>query len=157
MATKSPRRPDGDLNGFWEPNGDQNGLLSRLVTKMPAWPNCDLIRTAIDFQSGLVAKSNGFWCYRWMFQGWCWVNFRPQIKRSIDQFRGAQEKEGHLHSKNFLRASKWGITCHTCSIIPKSLYCGLGLIPILSKGILGWWNRYGNHVIPHFKALKKCL
>ena len=24
MATKSPRRPDGDLNGSWEPNGDQN-------------------------------------------------------------------------------------------------------------------------------------
>ena len=36
-----------------------------------------------------------------------------------------------------------GITCHPCSIIPKSLYCGLGLIPILSKGILGWWSRNG--------------
>ena len=24
MATKSLRRPDGDLNGSWEPNGDQN-------------------------------------------------------------------------------------------------------------------------------------
>ena len=24
MVTKSPRRPDGDLNGSWEPNGDQN-------------------------------------------------------------------------------------------------------------------------------------
>ena len=62
--------------------------------------------------------------------------------RSID-LSGAWEKEGHLHYKNFLRASKWGITCHTCSIIPKSLYCGLGLIPILSKGILRWWSRYG--------------
>ena len=50
---------------------------------------------------------------------------------------------GHFHYKNFLSASKWGITCHTCSIIPKSLYCGLGLIPISSKGILGWWSRYG--------------
>ena len=62
--------------------------------------------------------------------------------RSID-LSGAQEKEGHFHYKNFLRASKWGITCHTCSIIPKSLYCGLGLSLIHSKGILGWWSRYG--------------
>ena len=43
--------------------------------------------------------------------------------------------------KNFLRASKWVITCHTCSII--SIYCRLGLIPIHSKGFLGWWSRYG--------------
>ena len=57
-------------------------------------------------------------------------------RRSID-ISGAQEKEGHFHYKNFLRASKRGITCHTCSIILKSLYCGLGLIPILSKGIWG--------------------
>ena len=63
-------------------------------------------------------------------------------RRSID-LSGAREKEGHFHYKNFLRASKWGITCHTCSIIPKSLYCGLGLIPILSKGIWRWWSRYG--------------
>ena len=63
-------------------------------------------------------------------------------RRSID-LSGAREKEGHFHYKNFLRASKWGITCHTCSIIPKSLYCGLGLIPILSKGFWGWWSRYG--------------
>ena len=51
-------------------------------------------------------------------------------RRSID-LRGAQEKEGHFHYKNFLRASNLGITCHTCSIIAKSLYCGLGLIPIV--------------------------
>ena len=51
-------------------------------------------------------------------------------RRSID-LSGAREKEGHFHYKNFLRASKWGITSHTCSIIPKSLYCGLGLIPLL--------------------------
>ena len=81
MATKLPRWPDGDLNGSREPNGDQNGLLSRLVTKMPAWPNGDLIRTAIDLQKGLEAKSNGFWCYRCLiacFQG-RWFIFRPQI------------------------------------------------------------------------------
>ena len=63
-------------------------------------------------------------------------------RRSID-LSGAQEKEGHFHYKNFLRASKWGITCHTCSIIAKSLYWGLGLSLIHSKGILGWWSRHG--------------
>ena len=63
-------------------------------------------------------------------------------RRSID-LSGARGKEGHFHYKNFLRASKWGVTWHTCSIIPKSQYCGLGLIPILSIGILGWWSRYG--------------
>ena len=63
-------------------------------------------------------------------------------RRSID-LNGAQEKEGHFHYKNFLRASKRGVTCHTCPIIPKSLYWGLGLNPILSKGIWGWWSRYG--------------
>ena len=47
-------------------------------------------------------------------------------RRSID-LSGAQEKEGHCQYNNFLRALKWGITCHTCSIIPKSLYWGLGL------------------------------
>ena len=31
----------------------------------------------------------------------------------------------------------------TCYIIPKSLYWGLGLSLIHSKGILGWWSRYG--------------
>ena len=63
-------------------------------------------------------------------------------RRSID-LSGAQEKEGNFHYKNLLGASKWGITCHTCSIIPKSLYWGLGLIPILSKEISRWWSRYG--------------
>ena len=62
--------------------------------------------------------------------------------RSID-LSGARQKEGHFHYKIFLRASKWGIACHTCSIIPKSLYWGLGLSLIHSKGILGWWSRYG--------------
>ena len=45
--------------------------------KLPAWPNGDLIRTAIGFE----AKSNGFWCSRCLvacFQG-CWVIFRPLI------------------------------------------------------------------------------
>ena len=42
----------------------------------------------------------------------------------------------------------------TCSLIPKSLYWGLGLSLIHSEGILGWWSR---HVIPHFEALKKFL
>ena len=56
---------------------------------------------------------------------------------------GAQEKEGTFHHKFFLRASKWGNTCHTCSIIPKCLYWGLGLCLIHSKGILGWWSRCG--------------
>ena len=45
---------------------------------------------------------------------------------SID-LSGAREKEGHFHNKNFLRALKWGITCHIYSIFPKSLYCGLSL------------------------------
>ena len=76
-------------------------------------------------------------------------------RRSID-LSGAQEKEGHYHYKTFLRASKWGITCHPCSIIPKTLYWGLGLSLIHSKGILWWLRRYG-YVIPHFKALEKVL
>ena len=63
-------------------------------------------------------------------------------RRSID-LSGAQEKEGHFHYNNFLRALKWGITCHTCSIIPKSLNWGLGLSLIHSKEILGWYGRYG--------------
>ena len=61
---------------------------------------------------------------------------------SID-LSGAHEKEGHFHYKNFLRALKWGITCHTCSSIPKSLYWGLGLSLIHSNGIFGCWSRYG--------------
>ena len=65
------------------------------------------------------------------------------LDRMSINLSGAREKEGHFHYKNFLRASKWGVTCHACSIIPKSLYWGLGLIPILSKGILGWWSMYG--------------
>ena len=75
-----------------------------------------------------------------------WTEFHNPLLldlRSID-ISGAQEKEGHFHYKKFLRASKWGtITCHTSSIIRKSLYCGLGLIPIQSKDILGWSSRYG--------------
>ena len=71
-----------------------------------------------------------------------WVRSFTPLRLSID-LSGARQKEGHFHHKNFLRASKWGITRHTCSIIPKSLYCGLGLIPILNKGILGWWSSYG--------------
>ena len=72
-----------------------------------------------------------------------WMHFTLGVtllldRRSID-LSGAWEKEGHFHYKNFLRASKWGITCHTCSSIPKSLYCGLGLIPILSM-IIYWFN-----------------
>ena len=63
-------------------------------------------------------------------------------RRSID-LSGAQEKEGHYHYKTFLRGSKWGITYHTCSIFTKYLYWGLGLSLIHSKGILGWWSRYG--------------
>ena len=59
--------------------------------------------------------------------------------RSID-LSGAQEKQGHFHYNNSLRASEWGITCHTCSIIPKTLYWGLGLSLTHSKGILGWWS-----------------
>ena len=73
---------------------------------------------------------------------------------SID-LSGAREKEGHFHYKNFLRASKWGITCHTCSIFPKSLYWGLGLSLIHSKGILGWWSRYGMWYL-FSKHLKSC-
>ena len=52
--------------------------------------------------------------------------------RSID-LSGEREKEGHFHYTIFLRVSKWGITCHTCTIPPKSLYCRLGLIPINPK------------------------
>ena len=63
-------------------------------------------------------------------------------RRSID-LSGARENEGHFQHENFLRASKLGITPHTCSIIPKSLYWGLGLSLIHSKGILGGWSRYG--------------
>ena len=63
--------------------------------------------------------------------------------RSIDISASAQEKEGHFHCKNFLRASKWGIPCHTCSIIPKSLYCELGLSTIHSIGVLRLSSRYG--------------
>ena len=74
MATKSPRRPDSDLIAFREPNGDQNGLLSRLVTKI--WlatkieatrPDGDLIRLSMllkelfhcqDILNGWNDKSN---------------------------------------------------------------------------------------------------
>ena len=42
-------------------------------------------------------------------------------QRSIN-LSGAQEKEGQFHYKNFLRALKLIITCHTCSITPESLY-----------------------------------
>ena len=80
----------------------------------------------------------------WILTVWYCQELKSLLldRRSIDH-SGAREKKGHFHYKNFLTASKWGITCHTCSIIPKSLYCGLGLIPILSKGILGSWSRYG--------------
>ena len=59
-------------------------------------------------------------------------------RRSID-LSGAREKEGHFHYKNFLSASKryhMPYLLHHPQI-PKSFYCGLGLIPILSKGIWG--------------------
>ena len=57
-------------------------------------------------------------------------------------FSWYKKKNATFNIKKF-RAPKWVITYHTCSIISKSLYSGLGLIPIHSKGILGWWSRYG--------------
>ena len=54
-----------------------------------------------------------------------WVT--PLWSIVIRSIGSAQEKEGQFHFKNFLKASKWCITYHTCSIITKTSEATLDL------------------------------
>ena len=113
---------------FHQPNGPLSFPLQRKEFVVAPF----LIKNFHKIHLRMQAKN--YWLYFWATL--------LLDRRSID-LSGAREKEGHFHYKNFLRASKWGITCHTCSIIPKSLYWGLGLSLILSKGFWGWRSRHG--------------
>ena len=76
-------------------------------------------------------------------------SFRKKVDSDKGQKKAsaasAAEVKAEFDQVLFDFSSYWTIKSMegTCYIIPKSLYWGLGLSLIHSKGILGWWSRYG--------------
>ena len=118
-------------------------ILNHLEKEIGKWDK-DVKQEASTIQTQVVERRKvGFPVFFTFLQSH-WLKYTPlRYEMRLIDVGGAQEKEGHFHHKNFLRASKWG-TYHIPYVLehPKISLQWIGSL-IHSKGILGWLSRYG--------------